>query len=153
MNTGNDPLAQQISESLQGILEGLRSFRNYSTSASPASHRQDREKRQNKKKQHMVSKWNYQPLTHQQKQEAEKLLSRCGGIPAIAELLVRRGVSTPEEADAFFAPSISDLCDPFLMNDMDKAVNRLNKAMGAKERIIIYGDYHVDGTTAVALVY
>lgn len=81
------------------------------------------------------------------------MLGRCGGMPAIAELLVRRGVSTPEEADAFFAPSISDLHDPFLMPDMDKAVNRLNRAMGAKERIMIYGDYDVDGTTAVALVY
>ena len=101
----------------------------------------------------MISKWNYQPLTHQQKQETEALLGRCGGMPAITELLVRRGVRTQEEADAFFAPSISDLHDPFLMPDMDKAVNRLNRAMGAKERIMIYGDYDVDGTTAVALVY
>ena len=93
----------------------------------------------------MTNKWNYQPLTHQQKEEAEKLLGRCGGIPAIAELLVRRGVSTPEEADAFFSPSIADMHDPFLLPDMDKAVHRLNKAMGAKERIMIYeiGRAHV----------
>lgn len=71
----------------------------------------------------------------------------------MAEILVRRGVKTPQEASAFFSPSISDLHDPFLMPDMHKAVNRLNKAMGAKERIMIYGDYDVDGTTAVALVY
>lgn len=71
----------------------------------------------------------------------------------MAEVLVRRGVSTPEEAVSFFNPSTSDLHDPFLMPEMDKAVNRLNKAMGAKERIMIYGDYDVDGTTAVALVY
>lgn len=101
----------------------------------------------------MTGKWNYLPLTNQQKQAATALGAHCGGIPAIGELLVRRGVSTPEEADSFFAPSISDLHDPFLMQDMDKAVNRLNKAMGSKERIMIYGDYDVDGTTAVALVY
>lgn len=101
----------------------------------------------------MITKWNYQPLTNQQKEEAEKMLGHCGGIPAIAELLVRRGVSTPEGADSFFNPSISGLHDPFLMPDMDKAVTRLNRAMGAKERIMIYGDYDVDGTTAVALVY
>lgn len=81
------------------------------------------------------------------------MTSHCGGIAAIAELLVRRGVSTPEGADAFFTPSLNDLHDPFLMPDMDKAVTRLNRAMGAKERIMIYGDYDVDGTTAVALVY
>lgn len=101
----------------------------------------------------MINKWNYQPLTLQQKEEANRLLGRCGGMPPVAELLVRRGVSTPEEADAFFSPSLSGLHDPFLMPDMDKAVNRLNKAMGSKERIMIYGDYDVDGTTAVALVY
>ena len=101
----------------------------------------------------MAKKWNYQPLTLQQKEEADRMTPRCGGIPAIAELLVRRGVSTPEGADAFFTPSLNDLHDPFLMPDMDKAVTRLNRAMGAKERIMIYGDYDVDGTTAVALVY
>ncbi|MDE7180496.1 MAG: single-stranded-DNA-specific exonuclease RecJ [Muribaculaceae bacterium] len=101
----------------------------------------------------MTNKWNYQPLTLQQKEEADKMLARCGNNPVIAELLVRRGVSTAEGADAFFAPSLAGLHDPFLMPDMDKAVRRLNKAMGAKERIMIYGDYDVDGTTAVALVY
>lgn len=101
----------------------------------------------------MTKKWNYQPLTLQQKEEVERMVGRCGGIPAVAELLVRRGVSTPEGADAFFMPSLNDLHDPFLMPDMDKAVTRLNRAMGAKERIMIYGDYDVDGTTAVALVY
>lgn len=101
----------------------------------------------------MTGKWNYQPLTNQQKIQADELVSHCGGIPAIAELLIRRGVTSPDEADRFFAPSIADLHDPFLMNDMEKAVNRLNKAMGAKEKIMVYGDYDVDGTTAVALVY
>lgn len=71
----------------------------------------------------------------------------------MAELLIRRGVETPEEARKFFSPTIEDLHDPFLMKDMEKAVNRLNAAMGAKQRIMIYGDYDVDGVTAVALVY
>ncbi len=101
----------------------------------------------------MSNNWNYQPLTHQEQEKAEALLPVCGGISPIPELLMRRGVSTPEEAVGFFSPSLDDLHDPFLMPDMDKAVNRLNRAMGAKERIMIYGDYDVDGTTAVALVY
>ena len=101
----------------------------------------------------MINKWNYQPLTLRQKEDADIMLAKCGRIAAISELLVRRGVSTPEQAEAFFTPSLADLHDPFLMPDMDKAVTRLNKAMGAKERIMIYGDYDVDGTTAVALVY
>ena len=101
----------------------------------------------------MNSKWNYQPLTHQQREQAVQLLPTCGDIPAISELLIRRGVATTEEARKFFSPSISDLYNPFLMQDMDKAVNRLNRAMGSKERIMVYGDYDVDGTTAVALVY
>lgn len=101
----------------------------------------------------MTCNWNYQPLTHVQKREAEEIREGCGVPPAIAELLIRRRVHTPHEASSFFTPSISDLHDPFLMPDMDKAVERLNRAMGAKERIMVYGDYDVDGTTAVALVY
>ncbi len=101
----------------------------------------------------MIKKWNYLPLTLQQQKLAAPLAEHLGGDEAVAELLLRRGVDSPEAADRFFAPSIADLHDPFLMPDMDKAVNRLNKAMGAKERIIVYGDYDVDGTTAVALVY
>lgn len=101
----------------------------------------------------MSNNWNYQPLTRQEQEKAEALLPVCGNLSPIPELLMRRGVSTPEEAVGFFSPSLDDLHDPFLMPDMDKAVNRLNRAMGAKERIMIYGDYDVDGTTAVALVY
>ncbi len=101
----------------------------------------------------MSNNWNYQPLTRQEQEKAEALLPVCGNIAPVPELLMRRGVSTPEEAVGFFSPSLEDLHDPFLMPDMDKAVNRLNRAMGAKERIMIYGDYDVDGTTAVALVY
>jgi len=101
----------------------------------------------------MIKKWNYLPLTLQQQSLSDSLREHLGGNDAVAELLLRRGVGTPGEADRFFAPAISDLHNPFLMPGMDKAVNRLNKAMGAKERILVYGDYDVDGTTAVALVY
>lgn len=101
----------------------------------------------------MISKWNYLPFTSEQSSIAADLSSRFPNCETISRLLVLRGITTPEEADKFFNPSLSDLHDPFLMQDMDKAVNRLNKAMGRKEKIMIYGDYDVDGTTSVALVY
>jgi single-stranded-DNA-specific exonuclease len=68
-------------------------------------------------------------------------------------LLVQRGVETYEDARVFFRPELSDLHDPFLMKDMDKAVARLIKAVEEKEQILIYGDYDVDGTTAIAVIY
>lgn len=71
----------------------------------------------------------------------------------LANLLVQRGVRTFEEARHFFRPSIDDLHDPFLMKDMDKAILRIEQAIANKEKIMVYGDYDVDGTTAVALVY
>ncbi len=101
----------------------------------------------------MTSKWNYLPLTFEEQKSESELAKRYANIPPISELLVQRGISTPDEAEKFFHPSLKDLHDPFLMPDMDKAVGRLNKAMGKKERIMVYGDYDVDGTTAVALVY
>ena len=101
----------------------------------------------------MISKWNYLPLTSEEQELEIELAKKFAGSPAIAELLVQRGITSVAEAERFFNPSLSDLHDPFLMRDMDKAVNRLNKAMGAKEKILVYGDYDVDGTTAVALVY
>ena len=73
--------------------------------------------------------------------------------PKISQLLVLRGINTWDEALRFFEPSLSQLHDPFLMSGMDKAVERLNVAMGNKEKIMVYGDYDVDGITAVALVY
>ncbi|MDE7136153.1 MAG: single-stranded-DNA-specific exonuclease RecJ, partial [Muribaculaceae bacterium] len=81
------------------------------------------------------------------------LAQRYGDTPAICELLVQRGIETVEEAESFFNPSLDDLLDPFLMPQMDLAVSRLNQAMGAKQKIMVYGDYDVDGTTAVSLVY
>ncbi len=101
----------------------------------------------------MSGQWNHQPLTREQQSQADSISEHYGGIPALGEILVRRGVTSPAGAQSFFSPLLSHLHNPFLMPDMDKAVNRLNKAMGAKERIMIYGDYDVDGTTAVALVY
>jgi single-stranded-DNA-specific exonuclease len=71
----------------------------------------------------------------------------------LAELLVQRGVSTKEEADAFFNPSLHGLHDPFLMKDMDAAIDRIQSALEEDQKILVYGDYDVDGTTAVALVY
>lgn len=73
--------------------------------------------------------------------------------PILTQLLVRRGITTESAAKRFFRPQLADLINPFLMKDMDVAVDRLNDAMGRKERILVYGDYDVDGCTAVALVY
>ena len=101
----------------------------------------------------MNYKWNYQPPS-QEKTETAKALARETGIsPVLCKLLLERGISTAAEVKRFFRPQLNELHDPFLMKDMDIAVNRLNEAMGKKERIMVYGDYDVDGTTAVALVY
>jgi single-stranded-DNA-specific exonuclease len=101
----------------------------------------------------MSHKWNYQPPTHEQKEASQSLAGELGISPILGRLLVQRGIETAAEARKFFRPQLQDLHDPFLMKDMDLAVERLNLAMGRKERIMIYGDYDVDGTTAVALVY
>lgn len=101
----------------------------------------------------MTSKWHYHPLTSAEQESESALDDRFAGTPPVSQLLVQRGITTVDEANRFFNPSLADMHDPFLMPDMDKAVGRLNKAMGRKERIMVYGDYDVDGTTAVALVY
>lgn len=72
--------------------------------------------------------------------------------PAIASLLVQRGIETYEQAKYFFRPSLSDLHDPYLMKDMEKAVKRIQEAIASNENILVYGDYDVDGTTAVSLL-
>lgn len=101
----------------------------------------------------MNYKWNYEPPTPE-KQEAAKQLARELNIhPVLGQLLLERGIQTANEAKRFFRPQLHDLHDPFLFKDMDKAVDRLNEALGRKERILVYGDYDVDGCTAVALVY
>ena len=101
----------------------------------------------------MNFKWNYEQPTPERKQLANELAEKIGMSPVLAELLILRGIKTESAAKRFFRPMLSELIDPFLMNDMDVAVDRLNDAMGRKERIMIYGDYDVDGCTAVALVY
>jgi single-stranded-DNA-specific exonuclease len=91
-----------------------------------------------------------------EKPEIEKvalLSSEININPVLASILVQRKISNFEKAKAFFRPSLDDLHDPFLMEDMDLAVERLNRAIHLGENILIYGDYDVDGTTSVALVY
>ena len=86
-------------------------------------------------------------------QVVRQLSSELGVDPVLAELLVQRGVNTFDQARAFFRPNLNDLHDPFLMKDMDKAVERVRQAVVSGEKILVYGDYDVDGTTAVSLVY
>ena len=85
--------------------------------------------------------------------KVERLAAEVGIDKVLADLLVDRGVETFEQARSFFRPSLDNLHDPFLMKDMDEAVERLHKAVESGEKILVYGDYDVDGTTAVALVY
>ena len=122
----------------------------------------------------MTNKWNLRVPTTEEIQKRDQLAKELDLSPVIALLLVQRGITSAEEVKKFFMialllvqrgitsaeevkrffrPSLNDLHDPFLMPDMDKAVARLNKALGNKEKILIYGDYDVDGTTAVSLVY
>ncbi len=101
----------------------------------------------------MANKWNFYSLTNEQEQQKQTLATELSISPVLAQLLVQRGITTFEEAKKFFRPQLHDLHDPFLMKDMDKAVERLNKALRNKEKILVYGDYDVDGTTAVALVF
>lgn len=85
--------------------------------------------------------------------EVEALSKSLNVNPYLATILLQRGKNSFEEAKKFFRPSLEHLHDPFLIRDMDKAVARLQKAIDAKEKILVYGDYDVDGTTAVALVF
>ena len=82
-----------------------------------------------------------------------RLSSELGIDPVLSKLLVQRGIGSFQEARAFFRPSLDNLHDPFLMKDMDKAVDRVGAAVKSGEKILVYGDYDVDGTTAVSLVY
>lgn len=101
----------------------------------------------------MHFKWNYESPTSEQKKAAEELGAKLGISPVMAGILIQRNITTESAAKRFFRPQLNDLINPFLMKDMDVAVDRLNDAMGRKERIMVYGDYDVDGCTAVALVY
>jgi len=99
----------------------------------------------------MEKRWVVKPRADEKK--VAELAAELNINNVLANLLVQRGVSTFAEAKKFFRPSLDDLHDPFLMKDMDKAIARLEKAIGKNEKILVYGDYDVDGTTAVSLVY
>ncbi|EPT34582.1 single-stranded-DNA-specific exonuclease RecJ [Bacteroidetes bacterium oral taxon 272 str. F0290] len=101
----------------------------------------------------MNFKWNYQPPIQEQIEAAKALAREAGISPILGKLLLKRGITSAAEAKRFFRPQLNELHDPFLMKDMSAAVERLNQAMGKKERILVYGDYDVDGVTSVALVY
>lgn len=101
----------------------------------------------------MNHQWKYQPPTSETKEAAKDLADAIGISPILGFLLLRRGIRTPQDAKKFFHPKLSDLYDPFRMKDMDRAVARVNEAVGMKEKILVYGDYDVDGCTAVTLVY
>ena len=87
------------------------------------------------------------------RQAVRQLSSELGVDPVLAELLVQRGVTTFQQARSFFRPDLADLHDPFLMKGMEEAVSRVHDAVISREKILVYGDYDVDGTTAVSLVY
>ena len=95
-------------------------------------------------------RWTLKPIP--ENTEATALANALNVDILIAQLLVQRGIDTYEKARTFFRPQLSDLHDPFLMKDMDLAVRRIEKAIANNENILIYGDYDVDGTTAVALL-
>lgn len=101
----------------------------------------------------MINKWIYSELTDEQNEIKNNLANELSISPVLAKLLVQRDIVTFDEARAFFRPDLADLHDPYLMKDMDKAVERLTRAMQKNEKILIYGDYDVDGTTSVSLVY
>ncbi len=95
-------------------------------------------------------RWTIKPKP--KKEQIEHLAKALQVDSLVAQLLVQRGITTYEEAKKFFRPQLEDLHDPFLMKDMDIAVNRIEAAIANNENILVFGDYDVDGTTAVALV-
>ena len=101
----------------------------------------------------MNYQWNFKTASVQTAAAAAQLAADIGIHPALGSLLLERGIRDAAAARRFFHPQLSELHDPFLMNDMQTAVERINKALAGKERILVYGDYDVDGCTAVALVY
>ena len=99
----------------------------------------------------MLKKWVYHPIPSTE--EVASLASSLNISPTLASLMCQRCINTFDLAKKFFRPTIQDFHDPFLMKDMDKAIERIQKAISNTEKILIYGDYDVDGTTSVALVY
>ncbi|MBO6060002.1 MAG: single-stranded-DNA-specific exonuclease RecJ [Bacteroidaceae bacterium] len=101
----------------------------------------------------MNYRWQFKEPTRNQQEQAKTLSRELGISPILGQLLVDRGITGTQQAGKFFRPQLSDLLDPFLFRDMEVAVKRINEALGRKEKIMVYGDYDVDGVTAVALVY
>jgi len=99
----------------------------------------------------MTKRWSYKDRPTLE--EIDYLSKEINVNPVLSSILIQRGIRNFAEAKRFFRPSLNDLHDPFLMKDMDKAVARIQQAIQNQERILIYGDYDVDGTTSVALVY
>ena len=97
--------------------------------------------------------WKLRELSAEEQSAAERLSDDLDISPLAGRMLACRGLRTAAEARAYIRPSLDSLHDPFLMRDMGKAVDRLEKAIDDHERIMVYGDYDVDGTTAVALMY
>jgi single-stranded-DNA-specific exonuclease len=99
----------------------------------------------------MIKRWLYRETPS--KEQVEQLSKEINVNPYLSAILLQRGIKDFTSAKQFFRPTLDDLHDPFLMKDMDKAVKRLKAALDGEEKILIYGDYDVDGTTAVSLVY
>jgi len=99
----------------------------------------------------MEKRWVFKPEAYQQ--DIKHLEEVLKIHPILAGLLVQRGVKTYDQAKRFFRPSLGSLHDPFKMKDMNRAIERIEKAIQHQQRILVYGDYDVDGTTSVALVY
>ena len=101
----------------------------------------------------MQINWNIKQLSPEETDTAQRLSTELDISPVAGRLLAGRGIRTAAEARAYIRPSLDSLHDPFLMRDMSTAVDRLCRAIDNHERIMVYGDYDVDGTTAVALMY
>src|SRR6201996_2169342 len=98
----------------------------------------------------MEKSWN---IAQADAEQVRALQTSLGINPVLCRILVQRGIKTFEQARSFFRPQLTDLHDPWLMKDMDKAVGRIIRARDRQEKILVYGDYDVDGTTAVASVF
>src|ERR1044071_5416108 len=99
----------------------------------------------------MVKRWLHKEIPP--KEQVEQLSKAINTNSYLSSILFQRGIHDFDAAKKYFRPGLDDLHDPFLMKDMEKAVRRLKTALDKEEKILIYGDYDVDGTTAVALVY
>ncbi len=104
----------------------------------------------NNQKSSIIMRWTLQ--SKPEKEQVQKLQNELQVDEIIATLLVQRGITTYDQAKTFFRPTLDDLHNPYLMKDMDKAVSRIEKAIANGENILVFGDYDVDGTTAVSLV-